>query len=83
MSGAERQRRHRARQRRGLAVLPVEVGESTYCALALAGLLPEAELTNSSAVARALGAALKEWTKESFRNALREGPRRFDMVTSS
>lgn len=83
MTAAERAKRHRARRRKGLAVLPVEVGESTYCALALSGLLPEADLTNSSAVAQALGSALKEWSKEKFRNALLAPPRNERMVTSS
>lgn len=83
MTAAQRAKRHRARRRKGVAVLPVEVGEATYCALALAGLLPESDLSNSSAVAQALGTALREWTKQSFRNALREGPRGHCIVTSS
>ena len=83
MTAAERAKRHRARRRKGVAVLPVEVGENTYYALALSGLLPETDLTNSSAVARALGSALKEWTKEKFSNALRTPPRNQSIVTSS
>lgn len=71
MTGAERQKRHRARRRKGVAVLPVEVGEETYWALRRANLITEADLTTSSAVAMALGEALKDWTGKIFCNALR------------
>lgn len=83
MSAADRQRRHRERQRKGVAVLPIEVDGGVYWALTLAGLVAEADLTNSSAVAKALGHAVKDWSTRQVGNALRSGALKGDIVSSS
>ncbi len=58
-----RQRRHRARRRAGLLVVPVEIHEEDPDELVRRGLLDPAQINNPREVGRAVGKALKRWTK--------------------
>ncbi len=51
---AERQRRHRARKRRGLVLARAEVPDRIVEALVDQGLLPEAQATDPRAIGKAL-----------------------------
>ncbi len=61
MSDAERQRRHRARKRKRLAVYHVEIGEHVFDGLEAAGLVTMDAADDRAAVERALGIALRGW----------------------
>lgn len=63
MSAADRQRRVRARRRRGRMVLPVEIDGEVLDALARSGLTREYEADRAK-LAEAVATAIKQWTDE-------------------
>lgn len=83
MSAADRQRRYRARQRNGVAVVPVEIDEDVFWALAISKYLPEAEHSDNRKVSAVLRRVIREWSVEKFRYALQLSAQPVDIVTSS
>ncbi|MBX3562588.1 MAG: hypothetical protein KF780_12350 [Sphingomonas sp.] len=83
MSSADRQKRYRARRRKGVAVVPVEIGDEVYAALALGRYVSDDDMACSSAVGAAIGRALCDWSNEKIRYALQIEAPRGNIVTSS
>jgi hypothetical protein len=63
MTAALRQRRFRERRRKGIAVIPVEIGADVYNGLEIAGLCRMEDCSDSKAVSIALSKALKDWAR--------------------
>lgn len=69
-NAAARKRRHRARERRGVVVLPVEVDEAAFVdALVADGLLGPDEVPDRHQLAGQASLALIDWISERRRHA--------------
>ncbi len=59
-----RQRRHRARRRRGLLVVPVEIHENHLDDLIRNGLLDQLQVGDPAITGEAVGRAFKAWLRD-------------------